>query len=192
MLHCADSVCIGNPNNKKQYGLKAGLCKFADRGNAAPMKELCQFHMLKCFTPQDPKTLSGDGKCNALASLMFLTEKCSGEIKAQGCANGSKQRNHIVKEEATMPTVSSESIFIQGTIFAHEEHDAATCDIPGAFLQADNPDYVLMRLDGILAELMVTVAPNIYRKYISTNAKGKPILYVQLEKALYGMMKSAL
>ena len=49
-----------------------------------------------------------------------------------------------------------------------------------------------MRLDGILAELMVTIAPNIYRKYITTNAKGKPVLYVQLEKALYGMMKSAL
>jgi hypothetical protein len=49
-----------------------------------------------------------------------------------------------------------------------------------------------MRLDGILAELMVMIAPNIYRKYITTNAKGKPVLYVQLEKALYGMMKSAM
>jgi hypothetical protein len=179
-------------NNTKQYGLKAGLRKFADRRNAALMKELCQFCMLKCFTPQDPKTLSQEDKHNALESLIFLTKKCVGEIKAQGCANSSKQRNHIAKEEATAPTVSSESIFIQGTIFAHEERDVATCDIPGAFLQADNLDYVLMRLDGILAELMVTVAPNIYCKYISTNAKGKPVLYMQLEKSLYGMIKSAL
>ena len=37
-----------------------------------------------------------------------------------------------------------------------------------------------------------TPAPNIYRKYITTTVKGKPVLYVQLEKALYGMMKSAL
>ena len=144
MLHCADSVCIGNPNNKKQYGLKADLRKFVDCGNAALMKELCQFHMLKCFTPQDPKTLSREDKRTALASLMFLTEKRSGEIKARGCADGSKQHDHIAEEEATMPTVSSESIFIQGTIFAHEERDVATCDIPGAFLQADNPDFVLM------------------------------------------------
>jgi hypothetical protein len=49
-----------------------------------------------------------------------------------------------------------------------------------------------MRLDGILGKLMVTIAPNLYQKFITTNAKGKPILYVQLEKALYGMMKSAL
>jgi hypothetical protein len=88
--------------------------------------------------------------------------------------------------------VTSEAIFIQSTIFAHEGRDIATCDIPGAFLQADNPDYVLMRLDGILAELMVQVAPSHYRKYLTTNAKGKTVLYVQLEKAVYGMMKSAL
>jgi hypothetical protein len=49
-----------------------------------------------------------------------------------------------------------------------------------------------MQLDGILVELMVTIAPNFYCKHITMNAKGKPVLYVQLEKALYGMMKSAL
>ncbi len=49
-----------------------------------------------------------------------------------------------------------------------------------------------MRLDGILAKLMVQVAQSFYRKYVTTNAKGKAVLYVQLEKAVYGMMKSAL
>jgi hypothetical protein len=68
----------------------------------------------------------------------------------------------------------------------------ASCDSPGAFLQADNPDFVLMRLDGILAELMVKVAPKLCRKYITMNAKGKPVLYVQLEKAVYDEIKSAL
>ena len=89
-------------------------------------------------------------------------EKQSCEIKAHGCANGSKQPNHIAKEEAMVPMVTSEAIFIQGTIFAHEKRDVATCSIPGAFLQADNPNYVIMCLNGILAKLMVTVAPNIY------------------------------
>ncbi len=178
MLHCADSICLGNPNNTKQHGLKAGLHKFADHGNDALMKKLRQFHLLKCFTPKDPKTLSRDDKYNGLASLMFLTKKRSGEIKVHGCADGSKQRDHIAKEEASAPTVTLDAIFIQATIFAHEKRDVTTCDIPGTFLQAYNLDYVLMHLDGILAELMVTVAPNIHRKYITTNAKGKPVLYV--------------
>jgi hypothetical protein len=60
----------------------------------------------------------------------------------------------------------------------------------GLFLQADNPDFVLMCFDGIHAELMAKVAPKLYCKYTTTNAKGKPVLYVQLEKAPYGMMKS--
>ena len=77
---------------------------------------------------------------------MFLTEKCTGKLKARACANGSVQYQHIVNEEATAPTVTTKAIFIQGTIFAHEHQDIATCDIPGAFLQADNPDYVLMCL----------------------------------------------
>jgi hypothetical protein len=123
---------------------------------------------------------------------MFLTEKQSGKVKAQNCANGSVQRQHVAKEEAAAPTVTSEAIFIQSTIFAHESRNVATCDIPGAFLHADNPDYVLMQLDGILAEMMVKIAPSMYRKFVTTNAKGKSVLYVQLEKAVYGMMKSAL
>ncbi len=156
------------------------------------VKELYQFHTLKCFKPKDPVQLTCAECQNALLSLMFLTEKYMGDIIAQACANGSTQRTHIAKDEATAPTGTSDAIFIQGTIFAHEGHGVATCDIPGAFLQADNSNYVLMRLDGILAELMVKVAPSIYHKYITHNATEKPVLYVQLEKAVYGMMKSAL
>lgn len=192
MLHTANKLYAPPPQEKKQYGLKAGPKKFEVKGSAAVMKELTQFHTLKHFKPKDPRTLSRDDRRNALTSLMFLTEKRSGEVKARACANGSTQRDHIAKDEATAPTVTSESIFIQGTIFAHECRDVAMCDIPGAFLQADNPDFVLMRLDGILAELMVKVAPKLYRKYVTTNAKGTTVLYVQLEKAVYGMMKSAL
>jgi hypothetical protein len=194
MVHTVTSLHLaaqGHPP-KKQYSLKAGLRQFAERGDAAVMKELSQLHVLECFRPMDVCTLTCEDHCSALTLLMFLTEKRSGEVKACACANGSVQRTHVAKEEAAAPTVTSEAIFIQSTIFAHENRDVATCDILGAFLQADNPDYVLMQLDGVLAELMVKVEPKLYRKYITTNAKGKPVLYVQLEKAVYDMMKSDL
>jgi hypothetical protein len=67
----------------------------------------------------------------------------------------------MAKQEATAPTVTLEAIFIHCTIFAHEQQDVASCDVPGAFLQANNTDFVLMRLDGILAELMVKGAPKL-------------------------------
>jgi hypothetical protein len=39
---------------------------------------------------------------------------------------------------------------------------------------------------------MVKAAPNIYRKYITLDANNQPILYVKLQKALYGCLRSAL
>jgi hypothetical protein len=48
-----------------------------------------------------------------------------------------------------------------------------------------------MKMVGMLAELMVKTNPRLYRKYIVLE-KGRSILYLQLQKALYGMMKSAL
>ncbi len=192
MMHTADKLYAAPPSTKKQYGLKGGFQLFGDRVNSVIQNELTQFHTLQCFKPTDPATLTRDNRHKALTYLMFLTEKHSGKIETRACANGSTQCDHIAKEDATAPTVTSEAIFIQGTIFAHEQRDVATCDIPGAFLQADNPDYILMHLNGILAELMVKIAPHMYRTFVTTNAKGKPVLYVQLEKAVYGMMKSAL
>ena len=97
-------------------------------------KELMQLHTLKCFKPIDAKQLSPNACCQALTSPMFLTEKHSGEVKACACANGSTQCTTVAKEEAAAPTVTSEAIFIQCTIFAHEQQDVASCDIPGAFL----------------------------------------------------------
>ena len=49
-----------------------------------------------------------------------------------------------------------------------------------------------MVLKGRLAELMVQVAPNLYRKYITVDRKGMAILYVKMQKALYGLLRSAL
>ena len=66
-----------------------------------------------------------------------------------------------------------------------------TVDIPGAFLHANNDDYVIMRMTGTLAELMAKTDPKLYRKYLSVE-KGKKVLYLRLQKTLYGMMKSAL
>jgi hypothetical protein len=51
MAHIADSLYYVDTikPKQKQYGLKAGLHMFSDRGNVAVVKELTQFHTLKCF-----------------------------------------------------------------------------------------------------------------------------------------------
>jgi hypothetical protein len=100
------------------------------------------------------------------------------------CADGWKQRGDWTKQETTLPTISTEAVFITAVINAHKEHGVACFDIPGAFLHADSNKDITMILKGRLAELMVKVAPNLYRKYISVDAKGSAILYVKMQKAI--------
>ncbi len=88
--------------------------------------------------------------------------------------------------------MATESVFITVVIDAHKGQDVACFDIPGAFLHADLDEDITMVLKGRLAELMVQVAPNRYRKYISVDRKGTAILYVKMQKAMYGLLRSAL
>jgi hypothetical protein len=108
------------------------------------------------------------------------------------CANRRKQRGDWMKQESTLSTVATESVFITALINAHKGWDVATFDIPGAFLHAHSDEDITMILKGKLADLMVQVAPNLYRKYITVDRKGTAILYVKMQKAMYGLLRSAL
>ncbi len=48
-----------------------------------------------------------------------------------------------------------------------------TIDIPGAFLHAENEDYVIMKMNGTLAELMVKTDPKLYRKYVALEKEDR-------------------
>ena len=49
-----------------------------------------------------------------------------------------------------------------------------------------------MVLEGPLYELMVKVDLKLYRKYVSINSKGTLILYMNMHKSLYELLRSAL
>ena len=77
-------------------------------------------------------------------------------------------------------------------IDAKEQQDVVVVDVPCAFLQADLDKDVWMALDGNLAKLMVKVSPQLYLKYVTVDKKGKKVLYVKLQKALYGLLRNAM
>ena len=64
----------------------------------------------------------------------------------------------------TLPAVAMKSVFIMAIMDAHKGRDVASFDIPGSFLHMDSDKYITMILRGRLAELMVQVATNFYRK----------------------------
>ena len=127
-----------------------------------------------------------------LSSLLFLKEKRTGKIKGRACINGAPQRAYISKEEAALPTVSMESTFITASIAARKDRKVRCYDIPSAFVNMEVDKDVLMVLKEDLADMMVQIAPQVYRKYVTVDRKRTPIMYVKLQKALYGLMRASL
>ncbi len=58
-----------------------------------------------------------------------------------------------------MPTIALKSVFITLTIDAKESRKVVTVDVLGAFLHTDNKDYVIMKIIGMYAALMVKINP---------------------------------
>ena len=175
-----------------QHSIKKGLRIFGDEGSAAVIKELKQLHDLKVIVPIDSKAMTREEKSKALQYLMFLKKKRCGRIKGRGCADGRKQRTYLSKEETSSPTVATESVYLSCVIDADEGRDVAIVDIPGAFLHADMNELIYMRIDGDMARMLIDIDPDTYTQYANKTENGQLVLYVRLEKALYGTLQAAL
>jgi len=102
--------------------------------------------------------------------------------------------NTKLKDEATSLTVSHEATIITGVIEAKQQHDIMTADIPNAFVQTDinqSGEKIIMKIRGELVDILVDVSQEIYSNYV-VQEKGQCVFYVQMLKALYGMMVSSL
>ena len=175
-----------------QYNLKPGLRKFGAGGATAAVDELTQLHIMDTWMAMDPSKISQEERIKALSSLLFLKEKQTRKIKGRACINGAPQEVNIPKEEAASPTVSTESSFITVSIAAHKHRKVRCYDILSGFVNTDVDEDVLMVLKRDLAKMMVQIAPQVYRKYVTVDRKGTPILYVKLQKALYRLMRVSL
>mmetsp|Transcript_3572 Transcript_3572/g.6926 ORF Transcript_3572/g.6926 Transcript_3572/m.6926 type:complete len:274 (+) Transcript_3572:3364-4185(+) len=192
MLQLATKQMLEKPPQGTQVPLGKGLRVFGKDGVTAVGKEFLQIHLKNNFSPRSLEDLTVEQRMQALESLMFLTEKRNGDIKGCMCADGRKQRGFLGKTETASPTVISDSVLLTSAIDAAERRDVAVLDLPGAYLFADMDEVVHMVLRGELAELMVQTAPEVYRKYVAYGRNGEAVLYVTLQKALYGCLKSAL
>jgi hypothetical protein len=88
--------------------------------------------------------------------------------------------------------VSAESTFITGAITASERRKVRCYDVPSAFVNTDVDKDVLMVLKEELAEMMIQIAPQVYRKYVTVDKKGTKLLYVKLQETLYRLMRASL
>jgi len=178
-----------------QMTLKSALKAWGNAATVAAEAEMKQLHWRNSFRPVRWNGLTQQQKDMVLESHIFLTQKRTGEIKGRTVAGGNKQRNYIDKEDASSPTVATESVILTSVIDAVENRETAVIDIPNAFIQTvvtDKEKRVIIRLRGMLVDMLVKIAPAVYKDYVSTNKRGEKQLLVECLNALYGTMVASL
>ena len=70
------------------------------------------------------------------------------------------------------PTVVTQTVFITTSVNAHEYQDMDIFNILGEYIHTEKDYYVIMLMEGALVDIMVKVAPKIYRKYVIVSSKG--------------------
>ena len=163
------------------------------------MTELSQIDDFETYRPLHKHELSKQDRRDALEPMIKVTEKRADEeghckIKSRMVADGSKQRSYegYEKSDGSSPTARTDSVIMTGVVDAHERRNIAIIDVENAFLQSENDQRIIMAIRGQTAELLVRLNPDLYRPYIWYTKKGVSMFYVQIEKALYGMLRAAL
>ena len=178
-----------------QLSLKAGLKAWGDKAHAAAESEMKQLHFRNTFKPMHWSELTEIQRKTVLESHMFLKEKRDLKIKGRTVAGGNKQRDYISKEDASSPTVATESVLLSCIIDAEEDRDVAVIDIPNAFVQTrieDEKDMAIIKIRGVLVDILVKIDSDAYKSYVTTDKKGTKQLLVQCQNALYGTMVASL
>lgn len=202
IIMCQVQEKVNTPHGTKghqfiqTYSLMKAVKKFGGKAKQAALDEMKQLHDRVVFEPISLSEMDPMEKKRALESLMFLTEKRDGRIKARACANGSTQREYIDRDDAASPTAATDSILITGTIDAKQGRDVMTADIPNAFVQTNIDEKkvghrVIMKIRGPLVDLLLELDAPTYAPFVIQEGKSK-VVYVRMVKALYGLIIASL
>ena len=161
------------------------------------MEEFQQLLDYDAFFPRKADTLSEEAKKGAAGMINIIEEKTNRGhtpenpvLKGRSVFDGRKQRFMYTKEETASPTVSIDAFFISMVIDSIEGRDVAMADIKGAYLNAIMDDEVIMKIVGDDVDIFCELRPD-FKEFVVME-KGRKVVYVQLYKALYGCVKSAL
>lgn len=117
-----------------------------------------------------------------LNSHIFLKLKSNGILKARLVAGGNTMDRSVYgKDVRSSPTVHLENLLLQIGYAAMNNMSICSMDIEGAYLEADLPEPIYMRLSKDATESLNSLAPATY---------GRTIV-VKLKKALYGLVVSS-
>ena len=180
-----------------QMSVNKGLKTYGKEAELKLMEEFAQLLEYKVFHGIHASDLTEEQRKGAANMISIIEEKFNRGhspenpvIKARSLFNGKVHRGLYSKEETASPTVAHDSFFLTSIVDAIEERDVAVTDIKGAYLNAKMKDFVVMRIYGKSVDLFCKLDESL--KEFVVKEKGTKVLYVQLDKALYGCVQSAL
>ena len=158
--------------------------------------ELQQMIDKKVWHPLSFKDMTKQQRLSAIRAKMFVTEKffpngLFEKIKSRLVARGDMQDRSLYGENDTSaPTAELSSVLSVAAIAACESRYVATCDIGGAFLNAEmfkgSGRKVIVKLDKHVTQMLTKLKPD-YESFVGDDG----YLFVELDKAMYGCIESA-
>ncbi len=164
-----------------QLSMKAGIKKWGEVAEQAITVEIKQLHWHNSYKPMNWHELTSAQKEQILESHIFVEEKRDSKIKARKVVGSNKQRDYITKEDVSSPIVSAEVVMLTCVIDAVEGRDVAVINVSNAFVQTvveDEEHRVIIHIRGSLVDILVSIAPEVYGPYVSTNKSGQKVLLV--------------
>ena len=124
--------------------------------------------------------------------MNLIKEKNCGKIKVRTCANESKELKYLKPDESVYsPTCSTKALMETLVIDAMDQIDVAIFNVPRDFLKTALPadKFLMMRIRDEFVDVMSEVNPK-YVPYVR-NENVKKVLYVNILRAIYGCIDSA-
>ena len=173
--------------------VKEGIRKHGKEAKALALKEARNLVGNECFGEINQSTLTQAMKDKALPILMFMIMKRNGLLRTRGVADGSVERIFTSKEDVSLPTPDFYAFKYICALIAKESRDVATLNFPGFFLQTEQEgeEMILLKLTGEVVLLLIECEPSKWTKHLQYK-NGKPVIYVECKKAIYGTMNAAL
>jgi hypothetical protein len=153
------------------YSLAKGIKAFGADVHQAAHEKMQQVHDCVVFIPLLVEELTPIERKRAMESLIFLTEKKDGTIKAKTCANGRTQREYTNCNKAASPTAMTESHMITAVLNAKQDCDILPANIPNALVQTEIEEKdirkrTIMKIRGQLINMLVDIAPEEYQNFV--------------------------
>lgn len=185
----------------REYGLhisiKAALTQYPEAADPSMREELTQLLTQGVWKLVHKNSLSPAEARKIIPSSMFLKAKhkpdgAFDKLKSRLVAGGHRQDTSMY-DDVSSPCVNLTSVFTILSIAALEHRSIVAVDIKGAYLNAHLSSVTVhMRIQPQLASILKDLYLHMYKEDISEYFCPDGTLIVQVLKALYGLVESAL